>query len=209
MIINFIKKNEKLYNFYLANFYDYYHELIDTILWIKNLFKDPAPNWLKHLVIRKHSIYNSIFIETGTFTGYTLIKNRKMFKKIYSFEPSKKFYKISKNRLKKFRSIILFNQISEKGLPKLLKKISGNVTFWLDRHYSGNETYQGPNKVPIIYELNSIINKKKNINKFVILVDDYRLFGKKPYPSKNYLKKFCKENNLKYKISRDIFIIKN
>ena len=104
---------------------------------------------------------NSIFIETGTFTGYTLIKNRKMFKKIYSFEPSKKFYKISKNRLKKFRSIILFNQISEKGLPKLLKKISGNVTFWLDGHYSGNETYQGPNKVPIIYELNSIINKKK------------------------------------------------
>jgi hypothetical protein len=209
MIKDLIKKNKKYYNFYLTYIYDYYREITDTIVWIKNLLKSPFPNWCKHKVIRKYSIYNSIFIETGTFTGYTLIKTKNLFKKIYSFEPSDKFYNISKNRLKKYKKIMLYNEISEIGLPKLLNKISGNITFWLDGHYSGNETYRGPNKVPIKYELNAIIKNKKRINKFVILIDDYRLFGKYPYPSKNYLKIFCKKNNLKYQLTKDIFIINN
>ena len=209
MIIKYIKSNEKLYNFYLINFYDAYHEIIDTIIWIKNFLNPPVPNWKKHLVIRKFAIKNSILIETGTFTGYTLLKNEQKFKKIFSFEPSKKFYSLSKTRLENISKIKIFNNISEKGLPKLLKNVGGDVTFWLDGHYSGNETFKGPNKVPIKYELQAIIKHKKNLKRFVILIDDLRLFGKKPYPSKKFLINFCKINKLKFYICSDIFIIVN
>ena len=41
------------------------------------------------------------------------------------------------------------------------------------------------------------------------MVDDYRLFGVKPYPSKKYLINFCKKHGYSYKIECDIFIIKS
>ena len=122
-----VKKNQLIYHFYFKYFYDFYHETNDTFKWLIQPSKNPPPGWIKHRIIINKSIFNSTFVETGTFRGSTLVKVKKNFKKIYSFEPSEKFYKFSKKRLKNFNNIKIINSTSEKGLQLLLKKISGNV----------------------------------------------------------------------------------
>ena len=213
MILKFlkstIKNNNLIYNFYFKYFYEFYHETNNTLKYFIDKKKNPPPDWLKHKVILENSFSNSTFIETGTFRGSTLLAVRNKFKKIYSFEPSKKFYTFSKIKLKKFTNIKILNKTSEDGLSILLKKIQGNVIFWLDGHYSGGETFQGESKTPIKYELDTISKFIKNFKNLIIMVDDYRLFGVKPYPSKKYLINFCKKHGYSYKIECDIFIIKS
>lgn len=202
-----IKNNKLIYNFYFKYFYEFYHGVYNTLKYFRDKKKSPPPNWLKHKVILKNSHSNSTFIETGTFRGSTLLVVRNSFKKIYSFEPSKKFYVFSKIRLKKFINIKILNKTSEDGLSALLKKIKGDVTFWLDGHYSGGETFQGDLSTPIKYELETISKFRKKFNKLIIMIDDYRLFGVKPYPPKTYLINFCKKHGYSYKVIYDIFII--
>ena len=202
-----IKKNKLIYNFYFKYFYEFYHETRNTLKYFIYRKKGPPPDWIKHRVILENSLSNSTFIESGTFRGSTLLFVRNRFKKIYSFEPSKKFYIFSKIKLKKFKNIKTQNKTSKNGLSTLLKKIQGNVTFWLDGHYSGGETFQGDLSTPIKYELETISKFRKKFNKLIIMIDDYRLFGVKPYPPKTYLINFCKKHGYSYKVIYDIFII--
>ena len=111
-------------------------------------------------------------------------------------EPSNKFYNFAKKRLRQFNHIKIINNTSEAGLYSLLKNLNGNVSFWLDGRYSGGETFQGNLKTPIKEELKTIIKLKNRFKKLVILIDDYRLFGKKPYPKKKYLINFCKKKTV-------------
>lgn len=82
-------------------------------------------------------------------------------------------------------SVSLYRGDTTEKLPEILEKIEDKVTFWLDAHWSGEDTHidgvltnNSPNqvKVPIIKELEII--KQHSIQDHIIMIDDMeQVFG--------------------------------
>ena len=101
---------------------------------------------------------------------------------------------MSRDRFLSIPKIHIVEGNSGELLP-LVTKIDKPTLFWLDAHYSGGETAQGPEDSPIMKELHFIFNHRKD---HCILIDDARCFnGKAGYPRISYLKKMLAEKNKK------------
>ena len=177
--------------------------------WYKKDFISPSPNFVKHKIIKHFLIKNSIFVETGTNEGKTLVKLAKNFNFCYSIEPSKHYFDFCEKKLTHIKDKIeLINDTSENALENILIKCEGkNVTFFLDGHYSGNDTYKGGSDTPIKHELNLITKYINTFNKTVIIVDDFRCFGLDSYPDKKFLIDMAILNKLFFTIEHDMFIM--
>lgn len=94
-------------------------------------------------------------------------------------------------------------------LPEILDEISnGSILFWLDGHYSGENTAVGEKQCSVYEELDAIFNH--GITSKYILIDDARCFnGTNDYPSIKELTEFVKnkEQGLKVEIINDIIHI--
>tara|TARA_B100000780_G_scaffold95930_1_gene66897 strand:+ start:2271 stop:2864 length:594 start_codon:yes stop_codon:yes gene_type:complete len=177
--------------------------------WYKNNFISPAPNFVKHKIIKFFLIKDSILIETGTNEGKTISKLAKYFDFCYSIEPSKFYFDLSNKNLKHIKNKIeLINGTSETSLEAVLVKCKNKkVTFFLDGHYSGKDTYKGKLDTPIEYELNLISKYIKTFKDVVIIVDDFRCFELENYPTKHFLTNVAFENKLFFTIEHDMFIM--
>lgn len=157
------------------------------------------------------------FIETGTYTGRSIIPLAQDFKDVefHTIEIVKDLYFFAKRKAeqKKIKNINFHNGDSPKIIEKLLQEISSDkIIIFLDAHSSGYEGYSAETiekdseerfvvkiknfilrrkkivstdtkinqlsntEVPLINELKIISKFEKN---FLIIVDDYDLFGKK------------------------------
>ena len=107
-----------------------------------------------------------IFIETGSHVGHGIQNALDCgFNEIYSIELSKHFYDFCCNRFKENNKVnLIFGDSSEK-LIEIISKLNKPITFWLDGHFSGDNTACGKKYSPLIEELNSI--KKYFINLLV------------------------------------------
>jgi hypothetical protein len=83
-------------------------------------------------------------------------------------------YNICKSRFKDNSRVHLFLKSSAK-MASDLKDISGQMTFWLDGHYSFGPTSYEEKVCPIMEELEQIKTLRRKDH--FILVDDVRLFG--------------------------------
>tara|TARA_E500000178_G_scaffold335627_1_gene372729 strand:- start:126 stop:743 length:618 start_codon:yes stop_codon:yes gene_type:complete len=203
MNLKYLIKNLTIFQLYI--------NLKDSVNWIRRNFQPPSPPFVKHKIIKNHLITNSIFIETGTLIGDTILKLSKNFNKCVTIEPSKKFYEISKRRFIKLKNVEIINGTSEDSLEGVLKNIKKqNVTIYLDAHDSGMGTFSGNKLTPIIQELNLIKNYKKNFENCVIIIDDVRDFKENSgYPKIEYLFNFALENEMTINIEHDMFIMKS
>ena len=177
--------------------------------WYNKNFISPAPNFVKHKIIKHFLIKDSIFIETGTNEGRTLIKLAKNFSFCYSIEPSKYYFDLSTKKLRSIKNKIeLINDTSENSLEKILIKCKGeSVTFFLDGHFSGKDTYKGNHDTPILVELNLITKYIDTFKDVVIIIDDFRCFDFENYPDKKFLVEIATMNKLFFTIEHDMFIM--
>ena len=177
--------------------------------WYKKSFISPAPNFVKHKIIKYFAINDSIFIETGTNEGKTIFKLANNFSFCYSIEPSEYYFNLSKKNLSHLKNKIeLINSTSEEALEEILIKCKDKkVTFFLDGHYSGKDTYKGELETPIKHELDLITKYIKTFNEVVIIVDDFRCFELKNYPNKKFLVDIATLNKLFFTIEHDMFIM--
>ena len=87
------------------------------------------------------------------------------------------------------------------------------MNFWLDGHYSGAGTFlsEEAHLSPILEEVKSIVESLDVCQKYVIAIDDARLFEGpgSGYPSVSKMKEFAAENDLDFSMSDDIFLMKN
>tara|TARA_X000000368_G_C22910776_1_gene658445 strand:+ start:77 stop:712 length:636 start_codon:yes stop_codon:yes gene_type:complete len=189
-------------------------ELDEILIW-QNIynFEEPFPHFIKKRVLQKYSSKNTIWVETGTYRGETSDFLSKISKFVFTIEPSEKYFKYSKDALSEVANLKILNGTSEEYLNEILSDIDEDsiVSFWLDGHWSGEDTFKGENDTPIEYELEIISKYLKKFIKTTVLIDDFRLFGKNSekkevYPEKKYLINWAKENNLNWEITRDIFI---
>src|SRR5690606_23874229 len=63
-------------------------------------------------------------------------------------------------------------------LSKIVCKLSNNTIFFLDGHWRSEQTGRGIKDVPLLEELQQIMKDFKHQG--IIIIDDYRLFGKNP-----------------------------
>lgn len=117
------------------------------------------------------------FVETGTNYGNTIHNVIDDFENIYTIELSEKFYGRAVESFKNNEKVRLFLGDSMEILPKVLKEVFGPTIFFLDGHFSSEDTAQGTKDVPLLEELRAIIEDFRFES--LIIIDDYRLFGTK------------------------------
>lgn len=180
--------------------------------WKKNGYAAPSPHFIKQAVLLRNGLENATWIETGTYLGQTtkVLAEHGLF--VYSIEPEPTLYANAKSQLSSFGNVEIIKGISEDVFPALLPKLSGKINFFLDGHYSGGETFAGPNDCPLLEELKFISQNLARFEAASIIIDDIRLCGKKhsygSYPSINDLVDFARKNSLDWHIEHDMFIAK-
>lgn len=124
----------------------------------------------------------SVFIETGTNLGHTIVAMQPYFETLHTIELSEYYHKLFENRKNNSNLDNITTHLGDSSL--VLRDILQNLTsqdncvFWLDGHWSSGDTAQGDKDCPLIEECSSIDELYKS-KSAVILVDDYRLFGTK------------------------------
>lgn len=146
---------------------------------------------------------NKYFIETGSYfgQGIQMALNSNLFEQIYSIELAPHFYEHCKKLFAKYPNVKLLQGNSGEVMPQILSQIDAPATFWLDGHYSSDNTAKGITNNPILDELESI--RQHRIKNHTIMVDDLRLFGTSEFDfiEVDDIKQKILEINPKYKFT--------
>jgi hypothetical protein len=143
----------------------------------------PPPGLFKARTLRRYARQHGLrcLVETGTYRGAMITAVKGEFDQIYSIELSGKLHLAARERFAKDTHVNLICGDSGEELARLVKQLHCRALFWLDAHYSGGETANGRGGVPVMKEIDCILNDRTD---HVILVDDMRLFGTDPtYPT--------------------------
>ena len=163
----------------------------------------------KRALLLRNGLGNAVWVETGTYVGDTTDALSKYAKAVYSIEPEPTLFANAKDRFLDAPNVTILNGISEEVLPDLLTKLSGDVCFWLDGHYSEGITYKGPQDTPIVDELAAIEKNIDKMGRVVVFVDDVCLFENPlmlSYPPVEFLMEWAVNNDMEWRIEDDIFI---
>jgi len=118
-----------------------------------------------------------VFVETGTNEGVTVFCVEPFFEKIYTIELSPYFHQLASSRYQG-NKIQFIQGDSSVELASLLPSVRQNTIFFLDGHYSSGITAKGEKDCPLIEEITHINDLFEPAA--IIIIDDYRLFGKCP-----------------------------
>lgn len=182
--------------------------------WIKRGYESPSPLRIKHATLLRIGSKNATWVETGTFLGETTELLAKESKLVFTIEPEPNLFEKAKLRFIGQPHIQVIHGLSENIFPTLLPTLRGNINFWLDGHYSGGITHQGPTDCPVREELSSIEKNLSLYDKVTVLIDDVRCFNPSipeyaDYPDINFLVDWARKNDLVWHIEHDIFIAKS
>ena len=151
----------------------------------------PTPHIVKQNVLMEYSDkYGlNVLVETGTYFGDMVEAMKDCFHRIYTIELDQRLFRHAKKRFVSAKHVKIIHGDSGEELGKVIKKINQPILFWLDGHYSGEDTARGKGDTPIYNELNHILSSKEN--RHVIIIDDAHCFGMEPpYPTIKELKEF-------------------
>ena len=186
--------------------------------WYKRNFSSPSPEFVKHEIIKKNNLDNSLWIETGTYYGDTTNLLSNISSKVISIEADKRLYDLAVKKFQNIKNIKIINDKSHSVLEEILKNSENhkNLCLYLDAHLCMDHLTRTPTfkeenlETPIMVELIIIENYLKKFDKVNILVDDIRLFDGKTqnYHDLNVIVYWARKNNSNWFIEHDIFIIK-
>ena len=149
------------------------------------------PHLMKQEILKGYaSEYNlSILVETGTYMGEMVEALRGSFEKDYSIELSDQYTHRARRYFRGQKNVKILHGDSSDVIATLMPKINKPALFWLDGHWSADQTARGKKSTPIMEELNHILCADDL--KHVILIDDARSFGiSEDYPTIQELKNF-------------------
>lgn len=172
------------------------------------------PRGVKEAVILRNGIAGGTWIETGTHLGDTAELLATVADRVHTIEPAEELFKKAQTRLSHLRHVTVHFGTSEDSLEPILRQTQGNVTFWLDGHYSAGVTFEGKADTPILEELNLIAQYRPQFQGIAVLIDDVRCFNPKlpeftDYPPKEFLVNWSLEQGLTWTIEHDIFIARS
>lgn len=199
-----------LKNTFLYRLYFYTNSLM---VWNGRAYAAPSPSFIKQKCLLRNGLPHAVWVETGTYLGFTTNYLKSIGSRVYTIEPQKEFYERAKHRFRSDDNVQVLLGTSEDILPVLLKEISGDINFWLDGHYSGGETFKAETDTPIIQELIAISSNLDHLGRVVIMIDDVRCFNPTipefaSYPPLDYLVDWAREHKFSWHIEHDIFVAK-
>ena len=182
--------------------------------WAENSYSSPSPHFIKQSIVLDNIIPNSTAVETGTYMGQTTELLETKSARVISIEPEENLFKMAQLKFAGRQKFQIIKGTSEEIFPLLIPTLSGDVSFWLDGHFSAGITYRGPKETPILDELSIIEANMMNFQRVVVMVDDIRCFDPtlpeySTYPTRTYLVEWAGKNGLSWTIEHDIFIAKN
>lgn len=182
------------------------------IPWMRRGFASPSPQKVKMRVLQRRSIPNATWIETGTYLGDTSKFLSNLGTKVLTIEPQEKLFLNAKRKLYKLKNIEFLHGTSEECLESAILKLTGEVNYWLDGHFSGDVTFKGSTLSPIKYELETIEKHLTSFKRIAIFIDDIRVFpirenSGSDYPTVGWLIDWGLRNGFDYTIEHDIFIM--
>jgi hypothetical protein len=114
---------------------------------------------------------------------------RGLFEKVYSIELSENYAQRARQYFRRQKNVKIMQGDSGDVIASLMHEINKPALFWLDGHYSADNTARGKKSTPIMEELDHILRAQEM--RHVILIDDARAFGKsEDYPSMDELESF-------------------
>lgn len=178
--------------------------------WKKYGTQSPVASDEKHRIIISFGqrFHLPILVETGTYHGDTVEAVKNSFQQIFSIELAPKLFENAKKRFSKDAQVTILLGDSATVLPELLQDIKKPSLFWLDGHYSGDNTASGSLRTPVLIELRHILQHP--IVGHVILIDDARYFiGAGDYPTLEELRKYITslKPGLAFEVKDDIIRI--
>lgn len=180
--------------------------------WAARGYAAPSPAAIKRAVILRNGIPNGIWVETGTYKGDTAALLAQNSSKVYTIEPAQQLFEDAKKRFASTPNVEVIQGISEEIFPQLIPRLSGQVNFWLDGHYSTGVTFQGPTDCPLVEELACIEANLRNFSRVAVLIDDIRYCINPAshqfsgYPKLDVLVDWARKNGLEWHIEHDMFI---
>lgn len=174
--------------------------------WEKKGYPNPPPHLVKQRILQKYAKeFNlKVLVETGTYYGDMIEAQLNYFDKIYSIELSPTLFSYAAERFRLKPNVEVIQGDSGIEIKKIMKDLKQPALFWLDGHYSSDETARGDKDTPILEELECIL--KSDDLGHVIIIDDARLFGSDPaYPSLEAIEALIHSRRpaLKIKVSND------
>lgn len=154
---------------------------------------------------------SAVWVETGTYLGRTSKWLASHESRVITIEPDERLVRRARRLFKKRQNVSVIQGSSERVFVELLPELRGNVSFWLDGHFSGGITASGESETPIRMELAQIEVHRHKWSGLNVFVDDFRCFdpkGSEPstYPSRAYLVDWAVRNNLSWTVEHDIFV---
>lgn len=182
--------------------------------WRLRQYAAPSPTDIKRAVLLRNGRSGGTWVETGTFMGDTAALLALDAKEVYTIEPDKALFEKAEARFHDNPCVHVIHGLSENTLPSLLPTLNGTVNFWLDGHFSGGITHQGPTDCPVVEELLSIESNLARYDNVAVLIDDIRCFDPSipelaDYPDVDFLVDWARKNNLRWHIEHDIFVAKS
>ena len=171
----------------------------------------PAPASVKWGVLHRWGKPDGTWIETGTYWGHTTAFLAANAKHVFSIEPDSDMVNKARERFRHVDNVTIIDGLSEDHIGRILDSVSGPISLWLDGHYSGPGTHQGPRDTPISQELEAVQLRLHKFEQISIMVDDVRCFGPsdpeyKSYPDRSWLVRWADKCHLEWHIEHDIFI---
>jgi hypothetical protein len=132
-----------------------------------------------HFLLQLHDDYTKYtsFIETGTFVGDTIFALEPYFDKLYTIEFSELYYNSTRQKYNGNKISFILGD-SSIVFQSFLPKITDKCIFYLDGHWSSNNTGRSEKDCPLVEEITHINNLF--MNEAIIIIDDVRLFGRSP-----------------------------
>ena len=162
----------------------YFRDRLALRAWLKQGRTGLTPHLAKQQTVLEYGqrFGLKILIETGTYHGYMVRATQAHFEKLYSIELDPTLAARAKGAFARQPHIQILQGDSAQQLPGILAQLQQPGLFWLDAHYSGGITAQGPLDTPIQQELELIL--RHPVAGHVILIDDAREFvGQHDYPT--------------------------
>lgn len=179
--------------------------------WADRGFAPPSPPHVKRAIIRRWGGTGVTWVETGTYRGDTTAMLAGFGGPVHTIEPAVDLHRQAKERFRDQLNVVVHLGLSEDVLPGLLPTLTGPVSFWLDGHWSGGETFRGPTDCPLLQELTAIETRLRCDERTVLLIDDIRCCDPgRPefahYPSLDSVIDRCRSMGFGWCIEHDILI---
>lgn len=151
-----------------------------------------APEIGAFVAYLKRNFSIDVAIETGTCSGSSTVFFSLLFNEVHTMEIVEEFYKGACTNLRFCNNVICHLGSSEKILAELLPSLKGKpILFYLDAHWQ---------YWPLLDELEEI--SKTHRDNCIIIVDDFKVPGRKDIPYDSYNNHECSYEYIKDQLDK-------